>query len=98
MFAALELAADTPVVVGAEERWLVVIDRALGGGPDQFQSAERLRRAAHHFRDAIDAARHGHVAGARIVVPRVDEAADANVPHRARRQRVGEMGERHRGD
>ena len=87
MFAAFELAANPPVVIGAEER-RVVIPTVPFAVVRSLQSAERLRRAAHHFSDRSMRLRHGDVAGARIAVACGTKRPTRKVPHGARRQRV----------
>ena len=45
----LDLPAELPMVVGAQEIRLVVVEGRLCGGPDERQAAESLRRAAETF-------------------------------------------------
>src|SRR5690349_24335364 len=55
--ALLDLPADLPLVIGAEQRWTVVVERRFRGRPNQRQSAERLWSAAGDTRHAIGPAR-----------------------------------------
>src|SRR6478672_3593098 len=80
MFAALHLSADLPLVIGAQQPRVVVADGHLGGRANERQGPERLRRHGGEAGEIVDVAWRREIAGARVVVPRVDEAADAHIP------------------
>src|SRR3954449_13447415 len=89
MFAALDLSADLPLVIGTKEARVVMAHGHLAGGANERQGAERLRRHGGEAGEIVDVAWRREIGGARVVVPGVDEAADAHVP-----QRVGGRGMR----
>src|SRR3954447_24457340 len=96
MLTLFQLHPELPLMIRAEQAWLVVINRRLGGGSNELESAERLRRTARHAGHAVDVAGDGHVAGTRVIVAGIHKAADAHIPDRVRRGSMREVTERHR--
>jgi len=84
MFAPLQLPAQLPLMVGAQEADAVVGDRRLGRRPGDENTAKILRPAAGHAGDAVEPVCGGHAPGAGLVLPRIGEAPDPCIPHRIR--------------
>src|SRR5262249_17602274 len=82
VFAPLELSADLPLVIGAQQSCPIVTERRFRGRANQRERAESLRSAAQDACDAVGMVRGQSIATARVVGPRVDESSDAHVPQR----------------
>ena len=81
----LDLRADLPLVIGAEECGLEMAERRLECRTDERQPAVLGRRIAGDVRYPVEMAGRGPVAGAGRVESVVDEAAGTRSPHRIRR-------------
>ena len=96
MLAPFDGSAEFPLMVGAEQSRLIVTERRLGRRAIVIPLPEGLRSSGRDIRHAIEMARRRQIAGARRALLVDDESSHTHIPNRIRRQRAGEMAERHR--